>query len=201
MLFFTTSTDLGSYSLVSGSFNGSGSSYFSGLVGKGYTATTTNTNYYSGSSGAITVFRYLTNINLPSNAEVTDCYVMVNGHAESTSNTNEYMCVQLFAADGTALTSELNFKSKATTNSTQTIYATVLPTVDQCSGMYIQCRLGWYGGAINGATVFVEYSIPTPPFRVKRYGSWVVPIKTLVKHEDRWHDVSKTLIKIGDIWQ
>ena len=46
----TESNVLGSYALVSGGFNGSGASYFQGLVGKGHTATQTTSNYYSSSS-------------------------------------------------------------------------------------------------------------------------------------------------------
>ena len=201
MAVFVTSTVLGTYSLVSGGFNGSGATFFSGRVGMGYDASTTTTNYYSSGSSTIAVFTYQMNIELPPNAEITNCYVMANAHAESTSNSREYMCVQLYGGDGSALTSELNFKSVGTSNTTQTLTATTLPTVEQCAGMYLRCRLGYYGGAINGATVFVEYSLPTSPFRVKRNGSWETPSKVLVKHEDIWREVSQTMIKYLGEWQ
>jgi len=103
------------------------------------------------------VFTYQTPISVPSNATITDCYVMVNGHAESTSQSSEYMCVQLYAGT-TAISDELNFKSIGTSNTTQTIHATTLPTASQCANLHIQCRLGYYGGAISGATVFVTYT-------------------------------------------
>ena len=149
---------LGTYALTSGGFNGSGGTYFQGLVGKGYNnSTQTTTNYYSSGSSTIAVFTYEMPVTVPSNATITDCYVMVNGHAESTSQSSEYMCAQLYAGS-TALSSELNFKSIGTSNSTQTIQATTLPTAAQCSTLKLQCRLGYYGGAINGATVFVTYS-------------------------------------------
>ena len=154
----TDDTVLGTYALTSGGFNGSGGTYFSGLVGKGYNnSSQTTTNYYSSGNGTIAVFTYQTPITVPSDATITACYVMVNGHAESASQSSEYMCVQLYSGT-TALSDEYNFKSAGTSNTTQTIQATTLPTVEQCANMHIQCRLGYYGGAINGATVFVTYT-------------------------------------------
>jgi len=148
---------LGAYTLVSGTFN-SGSDWFSGRTGHGYdTADTTSSNYYSSGSGTIVVFTYEMPVSLPSGATITDCYVKVNGHAESTSSSSEYMCAQLYAGS-TALSNELNFKSVGTSNSTQTIQATTMPTAEQCANLKLQCRLGYYGGAINGATVFVTYT-------------------------------------------
>ena len=156
----STSTVLGTYTLISGSFNGSGASYFQGLVGNGVDASKTTSNYYSGGSGTIAVFTYNMNFTLPSNAIITRVYCEVNGHAESTSNSNEYMCVQLRSGD-TELTDELNFKSVGTSNSTQTLEPETLPTVSQLSNLVLYCRLGYYGGAINGATCYVEYHLPT----------------------------------------
>lgn len=154
-------TNLGTYTLVSGSFNGSGSSYFQGIVGNGVNASQTTSNYYSGGSGTIAVFTYsLAFTNIPSNATITRVYCQVNGHAESTSNSNEYMCVQLRSGN-TELSEELNFKSVSTSNSTQTIEATTLPTVSQLANLVLYCRLGYYGGAINGATCYVTYTIPS----------------------------------------
>ena len=152
---------LGTYALSSGGFNGSGATYFSGLVGKGYNnSSQTTSNYYSSGNGTIAVFTYNMAVNVPSEATITDCYVMVNGHAESTSQSSEYMCAQIYAGS-TAISDELNFKSIGTSNSTQTIHATTLPTVAQCANLKLQCRLGYYGGAINGATMFVEYTVQT----------------------------------------
>lgn len=153
----TAEAVLGTYALVSGGFNGQGATYFQGLVGKGYDNTQTTTNYYSSGNGTIAVFTYEMPVSVPSGATITGCYVMVNGHAESTSQSAEYMCAQLYAGS-TAISDELNFKSVGTSNSTQTIQATTLPTVAQCSTLKLQCRLGYYGGAINGATVFVTYT-------------------------------------------
>ena len=123
-------TVLGSYTLVSGGFNGSGATYFQGLVGKGHTNTATTSNYYSSGNGTIAVFTYDIPFEVPEDAVVTSLYVMVNGHAESTSQSSEYMCAQIISGN-TALSSELNFKSIGTSNSTQTITATTLPTPEQ----------------------------------------------------------------------
>lgn len=152
---------LGSYSLVSGGFNGSGATYFSGIVGHGHNASTTTSNYYSSSSSTIAVFTYdMAFTDIPEIATITRVYCLVNGHAESTSNSNEYMCARLISGS-TNITDELNFKSIGTSNSTQTLEATVLPTVAQLAELKLQCRLGYYGGAINGATCYVEYTTPS----------------------------------------
>ena len=159
----STTTDnrvLGTYALVSGGFNGSGASYFSGLNGKGHTATTTSSNYYSSGSGVIAVFTYDISFTLPAGSVVTNLYVMVSGHAESTSNASEYMCAQIVSGSE-ELSDELNFKSVGTSNSTQTITAHTMPTVEQAANLKLQCRLGYYGGALNGATCYIEYEVPT----------------------------------------
>ena len=155
----TESNVLGEYDLVSGSFNGSGASYFEGLVGNSHTSTETTSNYYSGGSGTIAVFTYdVSFTDIPNNATITNLYMLVNGHAESTSNSSEYMCVQLISGN-TELSDELNFKSVGTSNSTQTVTANVTPTAAQLENLKVQCRLGYYGGAINGATVYLEYEV------------------------------------------
>lgn len=156
----TANRVLGTYTLVSGSFNSNGATYFQGLVNKGVDNTKTTSNYYSSGSGTIAVFTYdMSFTDIPSNATITRVYCEVNGHAESTSNSNEYMCAQLISGT-TNLSEELNFKSIGTSNSTQTIECTTTPTIAQLANMKLQCRLGYYGGAINGATCYVEYETP-----------------------------------------
>lgn len=155
----TESNVLGDYTLVSGSFN-SGESWFSGIVGNGYdTSNTTTSNYYSGSSSTTAVFQYDVSFNnIPSDATIKSLYMMANGHAESTSNDSEYMCVQL-KSGSTALSEQYNFKESGTSNSTQTINATTLPTAAQLENLVVECTLGYYGGAINGVTVFLTYEV------------------------------------------
>lgn len=162
------STVLGTYALVSGGFNSydGGEEYFSGLQGNGVDAAQTTSNYYSNGSNNIAVFTYDFNFSdIPQSATITRVYCQVNGHAESTSSDSEYMCAQLILnTTGNTISDELNFKSIGTSNSTQTIEATTLPTVSQLSGLKLMCRLGYYGGAINGATCYVEYTTPSDPY-------------------------------------
>ena len=155
----TENTNLGTYALVSGSFNSNAATYFQGIVGNSVNATQTSSNYYSGGSGVIAVFTYDMAFTIPSNATIERVWCEVNGHAESTSNASEYMCAMLISGS-TELTEELNFKDIGTSNTTQTLECTTLPTVSQLASMKLQCRLGYYGGAINGATAYVTYSIP-----------------------------------------
>lgn len=154
-----STTVLGTYTLVSGSFNGQGASYFSGLVGKGVDGSKTTSNYYSNGSGNIVIFTYnLSFSDIPQAATITSLTCQVNGHAESTSQNNEYMCVQLYCNDA-AISDETNFKSLGTSNTTTTLTATTLPTMANLSTLKLRCRLGYYGGAINGATATLEYSV------------------------------------------
>lgn len=154
----TVNSVLGNYTLVSGGFNGSGASYFSGIEGNGVDASTTSSNYYSSGSGTIAVFTYDFNFNVPSTATIQRVWCQVNGHAESTSNSNEYMCAQLISGS-TELSDEINYKSIGTSNTTITLECDTVPTVSQVNSMKLQCRLGYYGGAINGATCYVTYGV------------------------------------------
>lgn len=211
----SASTVLGNYTLVSGGFNGSGASYFSGIEGNGEDASTTTSNYYSSDSSTIAVFTYDMGITIPSNATVTRCYVNVSGHAESTSNSSEYMCAQLISGS-TELTEELNFKSIGTSNSIQTLECTDMPTPTQLANAQLQCRLGYYGGAINGATLYVEYDVPsgtidhyTYTFTVSEDATIAVTIGSVViqntfyrKANGSWTELSVTTVykKVNGAW-
>lgn len=208
----SASTDLGSYALVSGGFNWQGASYFSGLVGAGVNHSQTTSNYYSSGSGQIAVFTYDMGITVPSGATITRVWCEVNGHAESTSNSSEYMCAQLISGS-TNLSAELNFKDVGTSNSTQTLEATTLPTVSQLAAMKLQCRLGYYGGAINGATAHVEYETGdgithyTYSFEVTGDATIAVVIggasgpELYVKAGGAWTKVVRAYRKVAGSWQ
>ena len=199
---------LGEYTLVSGSFN-SGESWFEGRVGHGYdTDNTTTSNYYSSSSSTRAVFQYDVSFHdIPNDATITNLYMMVNGHAESTSNNNEYMCVQLMSGD-VELSEQLNFKSIGTSNSTQTINATTTPTVAQLENLVIECTLGYYGGAINGATVFLEYEVSgvyyTYSTTINGDMTIVVTIgsqtKIYIKENGTWVEYTKGYKKVNGVW-
>lgn len=225
----TVSAVLGTYSLVSGGFNGSGASYFQGLVGKGHTATQTTTNYYSSGSGTTAVFQYAISFsNIPSNAIVTSLYMIANGHCENASQSAEYMCVQL-KSGSTNLSTQYNFKSHGTSNGNETITATTLPTRAQLDNLVVEMTLGYYGGAINGVTVYLEYALPTgdPDYYTYTYtvsgnstiavtigsvtptgdkiyrkinGSWVQASKEYVKVSGTWKEVQKVYKKVNGSW-
>ena len=202
---------LGEYNLVSGGFNGSGATYFSGLVGKGHNNTQTTSNYYSSGNGTIAVFTYDVPFEgIPDDATITNLYMLVNGHCENVSQSSEYMCVQLISGN-TALSNELNFKDVGTSNSTQTVTANVTPTVAQLENLKVQCRLGYYGGAINGATVYLEYEVSGV------YYTWSTTIdgnmtiavtigggtsqpKIFVKLNGTWTQFSKVYKKVNGAW-
>ena len=200
---------LGNYTLVSGSFN-SGESYFQGLVGKGHDNTQTTSNYYSGGSGVIVVFTYdVPFVRIPDDATINSLYMLVNGHAESTSQSSEYMCARLISGS-TNLSDELNFKSVGTSNSTQTVTANVTPTVAQLENLKVQCRLGYYGGAINGATVYLEYEVSGVYYTYETTisGDMTIAVtigggstkKIYVKVNGVWTEYSKIYRKINGSW-
>lgn len=201
---------LGEYTLVSGRFNGSGASYFQGLVGKGHNNTQTTTNYYSGGSGTIAVFTYDVPFEgIPDDATITNLYMLVNGHAESTSNSSEYMCAQLISGS-TELSDELNFKSVGTSNSTQTVTANITPTAAQLENLKVQCRLGYYGGAINGATVYLEYEVSGVYYTYSTTisGDMTIAVtigsgsskKIFIKLNGTWTQCSKVYLKVNGSW-
>ena len=202
---------LGDYTLVSGSFNGSGASYFQGLVGKGHNNTQTTTNYYSGGSSTIAVFTYdVPFTDIPDNATITSLYMLVNGHAESTSQSSEYMCARLISGS-TNLSDELNFKSVGTSNSTQTVTANVTPTISQLENLQVQCRLGYYGGAINGATVYLEYEVSGAwyTYSTTISGDMTIAVtiggggsqpKIFLKVIGTWTQYSKVYKKVNGTW-
>ncbi len=199
---------LGEYTLVSGSFH-SGESWFEGRVGHGYdTDDTTTSNYYSSSSSTQAVFQYDVSFHdIPDSATITNLCMMVNGHAESTSNNNEYMCVQLMSGD-IELSEQLNFKSIGTSNSTQTINATTTPTIAQLENLVIECTLGYYGGAINGATVFLEYEVSgvyyTYSTTINGDMTIIVTIgsqtKIYIKENGVWVEYSRVYKKVNGVW-
>lgn len=204
---------LGSFTLESGGFNGSGESYFEGIVGNGVDASQTTSNYYSSGSGSTVVFTYDMSFSLPNNANITRVYCEVNGHAESSSNASEYMCVQLKSGN-TELSEQINFKSISTSNTTITLEADTLPTVSQLSSMVLECTLGYYGGAINGATCYVEYDTGggtidhyTYTYIVSGDSTIAVVIsgsgetdKLFVKQNGSWVEVSTAYRKVNGAW-
>lgn len=221
----TDNTVLGEYTLVSGGFNGSGATYFQGLEGKGVDNTKSTSNYYSSGSGTIAVFTYKLELpEIPNDATITRLYCQVNGHAESTSQSSEYMCVQLRSGN-TELSDETNFKSVSTSNTTITLEAETLPTAAQLENLVLYCRLGYYGGAINGATCYIEYTTkeyysysfvvsgdtaivvtigsagPSYTLYAKVNGVWKQATAVYVKRNGSWVEASDVLAKDNGTWK
>ena len=123
---------------------------------------------------------------------------MANGHAESTSNDSEYMCVQL-KSGSTALSERYNFKSAGTSNTTQTVQATTLPTVAQLESLVVECTLGYYGGAINGVTVYLTYEMDSVYYTYATTISGDMTIAVTIGGGGG--DTSKLYVKINGVWK
>lgn len=150
---YTLSAVLGKCTVTSGGFNTPDATYFTGIIGHGINATRTISNYRSNDSH--TVFEYdMSFDSIPSNVTIERVYCEVNGHAENTSSS--CMSVQL-KSGSTYLSEKVDFKITGSNNVVVTLQAT--PTISQLENLALECDVGSYGGAINGATCYVEYSI------------------------------------------
>ena len=148
---------------------------------------------------------------IPDNATIKSLYMLVNGHCENTSQSSEYMCARLISGS-TNLSDELNFKSVGTSNSTQTVTANVTPTIAQLENLKVQCRLGYYGGAINGATVYLEYEVSGVwyTYSTTVSGNMTIAVvigsggssepKFYIKDNGAWAQVSKIYKKVNGSW-
>lgn len=175
----TTNRVLGEYELVSGSFSGSGGTYFAGLTGKGHNATQTTSNYYA-PSGVTTIFKYNVGMSVPSGYTIGDVYALINGHPESYSNANELLSVRFKSGDK-YLSEEYNFKSLGTnTNTTITLSCDAVPTREEIENLEIECKIGHYGGAINGATIYVVYYETPYIFRSSNWDDVTVELTPLL---------------------
>ena len=108
------------------------------------------------------------------------------------------------------MSDELNFKSVGTSNSTQTVTANVTPTIAQLENLKVQCRLGYYGGAINGATVYLEYEVSGVYYTYETTinGDMTIAVvigggstkKIYVKVNGSWVQYSKGYKKVNGSW-
>ena len=77
--------------------------------------------------------------------------------------------------------------------------------------MQLKCRLGYYGGALNGATAYVEYSMPAGYYYTYTLNnlsdSHIVILDVAgpdyilyVKMNGTWTEISKAYRKVFGIW-
>lgn len=147
---------LGTYRVVSGTFYRNEDIFMEAASHGADTERQITSNAYA-PSGQQVVCRFDASFNIPRGAQIDRVYCDVNGHAESDSMDEEYMCVQLVSGS-TALSEQKNFKEISTTNATTRLECTTVPTRGQLASMELECTVGYYGGMINGATFYVEYT-------------------------------------------
>lgn len=160
-----TETDdrvLGEYRIVSGRFYAY-ENLFSTRTGHGADTTDQTTYNAYAPNGQVVICRYSAFFNVPRNSTITRVYCDINGHAESTEKDDEYMCVQLVSGS-TVLSEKINFKDVGITNTTIRLECTSIPTHGQLESMELECTVGYYGGAINGATFYVVYDVPNAQY-------------------------------------
>ena len=204
---YVLSAVLGSCEITSGSFDVSSTTYFTGIIGHGVDATRTISNYRSGESR--TVFEYDMSFNgIPNNATIEKVYCKVNGHAENSSSS--CMSVQL-KSGSTHLSERIDFKTIGTNNTVVTLQAK--PTIAQLENLVLECETGSYGGAINGATCYVEYSINEnkPSYYTYTYiadgdADITATIKPAIdnginfKFNGAWVEASEVYKKVNGVW-
>lgn len=154
----SASSVIKNYAIVSGSFS-SGATSFSNAVNKGYDTTSATTSNGYASSGNTVVVRYTFDFSsVPSNATITSVRCRIKGHAESTSNSNEHCDCQLYA-NNTAKGSMKSFKGQGTTSpNVMELDDCGTWTRSELDNLQLRVTVGYYGGAIDGATIDVEYS-------------------------------------------
>lgn len=204
---YVLSAVLGSCEITSGSFDVSSTTYFTGIIGHGVDATRTISNYRS--SELRTVFEYDMSFNgIPNNATIEQVYCKVNGHAENSSSS--CMSVQL-KSGSTYLSERIDFKTIGTNNTVVTLQAK--PTIAQLENLVLECEAGSYGGAINGATCYVEYSINEnkPSYYTYTYiadgdADITATIKPAIdnginfKFNGAWVEASEVYKKVNGVW-
>lgn len=162
----TVSSVIKTYTLQSGTLSSTSAKYFQNAVNNGSDTTQRQTgNGYSSSYGSTATVKYTFDFSsIPALAEIKSVRCSIRGHAESSSNTNEHMDCQLFS--GTSAISDMkSFKSTGTTNTVIELTQTMPIDRQELDSLWLSVIVGYYGGAIDGATVEVDYQIGwNPPF-------------------------------------
>ena len=151
-----------SYSAVPSSYNTSGNitnTYYQNAIGKGSdTANTSNNDYCTSDDEWAYVYYYFDLTSIPSGSTIESMSLTVKGHCESTSShdSTQYFGCVLVAADGTELSEWHEFTSETDTVATLSL-KDIDWTLDILSGAYLKVWMGYYGGAVSGATWLINY--------------------------------------------
>ena len=145
-----------SYSVISGSVNGT---RYQSTVGCGVDNPSSQTgNDYSGSSGSTATIAYTFNFDdIPSNATITNVNIVVRGHLENTSQSQERADFQAYSGN-TAKGSVSEFTSTSNTNITLSAGTWTRAELNSAA---VRFTIGYYGGLIVGITWTVEYEMPS----------------------------------------
>lgn len=96
-------------------------------------------------------------MGVPSNATITALSISIKGHKESTSSSSE-KCDCTIYNGSTAISETGQFSS--TSAEVIAVTATTLPAASELANVCLKVEVGYYGGAIDGATINVTYTVP-----------------------------------------
>lgn len=191
---------------TSGSISGSA---YQQCVGHGADYTGVTGNDYASSSGSTAHIDYSFDFSdIPSGAAVQSVSVQVRGHCESTTSSSEVATLQLYSGT-TAKGGEAEFES--TGNELVTMTAGTW-TRDELQSAVLRFTIGYYGGAVSGATWTVVYELDGyvyiisnitadhaivvaasgsgPSLYVKQGGSWVQVKSAYIKRSGAWQQAA-----------
>lgn len=155
----------GTLSFVPASYTTSGSisgTSYQSAVGNGSdtSESSSGNNYASGGQSATAHIDYAFDISgIPSDATITAITCTVKGRAESeTIDDTQYSKVVL-CLNGTEISGEVTFTS--TSDSVITVTATTMPSLSDAPNIVLRHMIAYYGGNVIGATLNIEYTVPT----------------------------------------
>lgn len=134
----------------------SSTSNLGACIGKTAEEGTATSNSYSSGSSVTGVVDYTFDIpSIPTTATITSVSCLVKAHEENASRST--FTLQLYSGS-------TKKGSQTTVNGTSnTIYTltTGTWTRSEIDDLTLHCRFGYYGGGVAGATLTIEYSMPT----------------------------------------
>lgn len=140
---------------TSGNISGT---YYQQAVGKGSdTSATTNNNYCTTSGSTAYIYYSFDLSEIPSDAQDIRVSCTVKGHAESTTQSTKKAACQFCIGSETKGT-EMEFGS---TTDTVITLAEIECTRSDLDNLKLRFAIGYYGGNVSGATLVVEYSLPS----------------------------------------